>query len=278
MTNWAYNVISVSGDRETLQQFRKAVGSYGEEKEVQIRDYATNKVSRQIKKIVNVFDLEKIIPYPEGFDAYAEVEVPSFFNDDRIEKEPAWYVWNTENWGTLWNSDKAVVIDDGENLVFTFNTAWTFPEPIFDRIVEDWRSLSFKFHLTEEFQAYDIEAKASKGQYHYAYDYYVINSAGYVEGGEEFCVLYRKNLLTGALEPIAQRWFEPEEKIPMSCLAVDEWSRAKKAFLKKEEQWKSSKFKEDCLYRSRDILAFSKHFVKKPKALSKFIKLNDIQG
>jgi hypothetical protein len=210
MPNHANNKIKVVGDRETLDKFRKAVGSYGEEREVQDRDIRTNEIVRNMEKIVNVFDFEKIIPYPEKFEMFEEVEVPDTFEEGKMEKFEAWYIWRNEKWGVKWNSGDATVTDDGIDLTFNFWTAWCYPQKIFDKIIKDWKTLTFNFTLTEEFSQYDIEAKASKGEWNYFYDYFIENTGGYEDDGPQFYVLYRKNELSGAVEALAQNWFSSQ--------------------------------------------------------------------
>ena len=54
----------------------------------------------------------------------------------------SWYNWSLDNWGTKWNSYDVEISDDYQ-FVFTFCTAWSFPEPIFERLAEMFPDLSF---------------------------------------------------------------------------------------------------------------------------------------
>ena len=49
-------------------------------------------------------------------------------NDDR------WYHWNVVNWGTKWNSYYCEDHSDDCNLVYTFSTAWSPPEPVIEAL------------------------------------------------------------------------------------------------------------------------------------------------
>jgi hypothetical protein len=46
-----------------------------------------------------------------------------------------WYEWNIAMWGTKWNAyDCAIRSLDNERLVFVFDTAWSFPMPVFQKL------------------------------------------------------------------------------------------------------------------------------------------------
>ena len=53
------------------------------------------------------------------------------------ENIPNWYDWNCANWGTKWNSYHGELIEASEDVfVAQFETAWSPPEPIFDKLRE----------------------------------------------------------------------------------------------------------------------------------------------
>jgi hypothetical protein len=240
----AYNTIKVVGNRETLEQFRKTVGSYGEEREVLYIDDQTEKVVRKMEKVVNLFDFEKIIPYPEGFEMVADADV---------EGDPALYWWNYENWSVESNSELALVFDDDIHLIFTFWTIWRYPKKIFDKIIKDWNTLEFYFDLIDGPNPDGIEAKASHGEWNYFYNYIVKKTGGYEDDGPEFYVLYRYNEMTGSFETIAQKWLPGEADDCDIDEFVDDAKFEHKLFLiERENLLKHS------VYRARDILDYSK--------------------
>ena len=68
---------------------------------------------------------------------------PDGKNDDR------WYHWCIENWGTKWDiCDKSVDYDE-ECLELTFNTAWSPPEGIVEKLREKYPDLSFSCFYDE---------------------------------------------------------------------------------------------------------------------------------
>lgn len=55
----------------------------------------------------------------------------------------SWYPWNIKHWGTKWNSYAFRVVTE-EPLEFLFETAWDFPQPVFEMIALEHPSLSFE--------------------------------------------------------------------------------------------------------------------------------------
>lgn len=54
-----------------------------------------------------------------------------------------WYPWSNVNWGTKWNAYSVETIDDGEPFVFKFETAWSFPTPVFVALEARFAKLTF---------------------------------------------------------------------------------------------------------------------------------------
>lgn len=55
---------------------------------------------------------------------------------------PGWYEWSCAEWGTKWDSYDCVIKGAAEGeLTFKFDTAWSFPEPIFHRLAKMYPSL-----------------------------------------------------------------------------------------------------------------------------------------
>jgi hypothetical protein len=64
-----------------------------------------------------------------------------------IEKygAPNWYEWSCQHWRTKWNSCDAEVTDNGDgSLHVQFDTAWSFPFPIFEKLVAAFPTLDFE--------------------------------------------------------------------------------------------------------------------------------------
>ena len=77
---------------------------------------------------------------------------PDGKNDDR------WYHWSCDNWGTKWDMcDKFTAEIDEGWAEFGFNTAWSPPYGIFDKIKEDFPDVGISWFYDEpgmEFAGY----------------------------------------------------------------------------------------------------------------------------
>ena len=61
-----------------------------------------------------------------------------------------WYDWRVQNWDTKWDAyDVVVTDDDPESVEIEFNTAWSPPEAICNRIREDYPDVSVSWFYDE---------------------------------------------------------------------------------------------------------------------------------
>ena len=74
--------------------------------------------------------------YCSNFDLYGSVN---------------WYDWCCDNWGTKWNACDVFCewLSDYE-LSYTFNTAWSAPYGVFEKIAEDYPDISFEVLYADE--------------------------------------------------------------------------------------------------------------------------------
>ena len=69
---------------------------------------------------------------------------PDGKNDDR------WYHWCVDNWGTKWEPDMhGNEMSDYDSLEITFNTAWSPPEGVVEKLREKFPELSFQCFYDE---------------------------------------------------------------------------------------------------------------------------------
>lgn len=64
-----------------------------------------------------------------------------------------WYEWCCRHWGTKWNSYSFYCghdLDAPEEIEFTFDTAWGFPDPIFEKLAGDFPTLRFECSCYDE--------------------------------------------------------------------------------------------------------------------------------
>jgi len=61
-----------------------------------------------------------------------------------------WYSWSVQNWGTKWDACD-VEVEEGEDEVrIFFTTAWDYPQPIFDKLIEMFPDETFSGRCEEE--------------------------------------------------------------------------------------------------------------------------------
>ena len=135
--------------------------------------YARNGNEQDIKRIQEIFESKdsvfgKIIPSPDwnntpnedgelpvrkehknpktGEVSFVTMEFPkSGRNDDR------WYNWNISNWGTKWDINGSVEIDDydEEQIEINFNTAWGPPIEVCEKLRDMFPEVGFSWFYDE---------------------------------------------------------------------------------------------------------------------------------
>ena len=109
---------------------------------VSIYGKEASKIASELKSEETAFDFSKVLPEPD----YDKIEVkPTFPKEDEKDdfRMPKWWDWRIQNWGTKWNSyDDHVEIVDDETVEYTFNTAWSPPEPVIEKLREKYPDVS----------------------------------------------------------------------------------------------------------------------------------------
>ena len=103
MPNWCTNEIDVDFD---------TAGEFNTFKEFALTDIDGD----------TILDFSKIIPPP-----------PEFTGNDPAE---GWYEWRLENWGTKWRSSEIAYEEYGEGCRMVFDTAWTPPQGVYEKLVD----------------------------------------------------------------------------------------------------------------------------------------------
>jgi len=97
------------------------------------------------------FDFNRIVPIPEEL---ANTSSPNKVNADEMEQKYGykdWYDWRVVHWGTKWNaSDVELDFDSPRQLKVRFNTAWSPPMPIIEKIAEMFPFASISLDWEEE--------------------------------------------------------------------------------------------------------------------------------
>ena len=143
MPNWCYKRIRIDADTDTAEQLKE------------IYEIFENH-SDPFNQILPIPDFKNIpndkgeLPKleqrlnPDGSVFYETYNFSDGTNDDR------WYMWCVNNWGTKWDAcDKSVEYEDSEILALTFNTAWSPPEGIVEKLREKYPELNFQCFYDE---------------------------------------------------------------------------------------------------------------------------------
>ena len=129
----------------------------------------------QIETLKDIFEGEKIfpqiIPEPDwantplltsdnhyGTKYGNDGELPQYIEDGFSRyvfkstgiTDQRWYDWRVQNWDTKWDAyDVEILDDDPEQLEVGFNTAWSPPEAICNKIREDYPDVSVSWFYDE---------------------------------------------------------------------------------------------------------------------------------
>ena len=165
MPNHVDNELLVTGDEKEISRFKEFA-----EAEDALDSYK--------EKGKEKLSADKFIPYPQEFkdadkkavkrsetrNAYIkELQKKEKLSEDKA-REKAWkkypsikdgynsggYGWCIENWGTKWGFyDVELIEDSKDELLYTFNTAWSPALPVIEKMGEMFPSLKFELRYFE---------------------------------------------------------------------------------------------------------------------------------
>ena len=144
MPNWCYNRVRIDADPDQVKKLKEIHDIFEKYDDpfnqiLPIPDFKNipnekgelPKLRRELNKDGSVF--------------YETYDFPDGKNDDR------WYHWCIDNWGTKWEPD---ILDvdgdqDSEMLEIVFNTAWSPPEGVVEKMREKYPKLTFQCFYDE---------------------------------------------------------------------------------------------------------------------------------
>ncbi len=127
MPNWCENELTVTGDPQELERFKRVV-----------------------KSPASPLDFRRILPYPTE---YARLDRCPVQGRDGFNR--GGYEWCIRTWSTKWWVGEVVVefyaLPNGTcRLVYRFDTAWSPPIGVVQALIEWWAELDFELHYDEE--------------------------------------------------------------------------------------------------------------------------------
>ena len=105
-----------------------------------------NRFMKLVTSDDNPFDFNNIVPMPE--DIFKGDLGP---NEREKYGSLNWRDWSCDNWGTKWNSSNATVDWEEEmDVKFIFDTAWSSPNPIAEKLKRMFRGMTFRWFYRDE--------------------------------------------------------------------------------------------------------------------------------
>lgn len=212
MPNWVYNRMSVSGNQHDIQEFKDKAEQRHQtywltETWIRNEDGTNTKVEDKDRKIEVELSYESPLSFwnfvapPEtawadyyGTTGFVEgVGFSAGSSEIDADKSDGWYNWNLENWGTKWDArDVSLDTEEENEVVYSFSTAWSIPEPVFRAMAEQHPTLSFTFGCEEE-QGWGAEYSARDGELYLDKEWEIPNShADWVaKDDEDGCICAR---------------------------------------------------------------------------------------
>lgn len=111
-------------------------------------------------------------PYPIGSDQKIKAITLEERNRRLVKYGVTnWYDWANENWGTKWGAYEVFIeAQTGTSLVLQFNTAWSPPTPIFEKLVREGYEVNCFWQdedpsnsgtFGDPYEAFDIDLSAT---------------------------------------------------------------------------------------------------------------------
>ena len=200
MPNWVKNIIEVAGDKNDIDNFLQKVRSdqsafdfnqiirmpdslnmtSGGITGVAILYYISNRLKLTPAEVESLPDSKCLDTWfrkniAEQMDVLREGIAKGRYRRSALYKDGKAYVenyrlygattrydWSIYNWGTKWNSCETSMTRTSPNsCTITFDTAWSMPQPIIERMIERYPQLSFRGKFADEDLGYNCGKWAS---------------------------------------------------------------------------------------------------------------------
>lgn len=93
-----------------------------------------------------------------SYARYIEKEKPDSIEMAKLARQAMtetgykdWYDWSIANWGTKWDAyDQGMEEVGDEEVIYTFDTAWSVPYPVLEKLSEEFPELKFEVKYFDE--------------------------------------------------------------------------------------------------------------------------------
>ena len=179
MPNWIINRVYITGPEDKIKEFEDKVLDLSEGAE---QVFSFNRLCPRPEELVNTSSpdprpIKQKIRTPDGVEMEVDV-YPAVINEWEISRaiaagetppEPIpcnnataeqqeelrkkygssnWYDWNNNNWGTKWDANESFY--NKEDKMLQFETAWSAPGPIHQKMAEMFPDLTFQGSYADE--------------------------------------------------------------------------------------------------------------------------------
>jgi hypothetical protein len=135
MPNWCSNSLKIVGDAKSIADFARVTTSHENHSETGIR-------------LVNHYPMpQELADTPKG--SFGESEKQKAMEEmNKANKEKYgfadWYDWSIANWGTKWSDCETELVHHfPTELLYRFDTAWSPPIPLIEKMSVKYPTLSF---------------------------------------------------------------------------------------------------------------------------------------
>jgi len=162
MPNWVFNYLTVEGNPELVNELKKQVSEPYIMPVESVGDLAFKVEDTPVESDFSFWNVIRpldMVNYPKQ---------PWSDDEARTPNPNSWYNWNVKNWGTKWDASDAELISDepnGENhvLVYRFDTPWSPPIPVIEKLSEQYPRLLLTLSYEEE-QRWGGEIEFTQGK------------------------------------------------------------------------------------------------------------------
>jgi hypothetical protein len=163
MPNWVSNQLNITGPKEELDRFQAQAGKAYSTKKQTFTDEGISWIDEISQEELSFWNF--ISPDESILEEYFGPQPQHTLEQALRHEGNHWYDWNVRNWGVKWDAGHVYMDRDSDTkLVYTFETPWSAPEPVFLEMVESFPELSFEYRFLEE-QGWGGEYHASEGLY-----------------------------------------------------------------------------------------------------------------
>ena len=164
MPNWVSNQLNITGPKEELDRFQEQAGRpYSTKHQI----FGDNGIIWEDAKNEEALSFWNFIQPDESIleEYFGPQPQHESFEEAIKYKTNHWYDWNVRNWGVKWDAGYVHCDRDTDTkLVYTFETPWSAPEPVFQEMVASYPKLNFEYRFLEA-QGWGGELHGSGGIY-----------------------------------------------------------------------------------------------------------------